>query len=411
MTIAAAPAPPSAPAGAPATATATGAGGTARPRRPHLHQVDVVRLLTFAAVIGVHSIAFTEPPANQAWAGVLMLLQFGREVFFALTGFVLVYSAGDRPLSAGTFWRRRFPLIAVPYLAWSGIYTLFHIFGPLHAHLTWTAILWDVATGNSEYHLYFLVVSMQLYLVFPLLLRFVRRTAQRPWPVLGVVGVLNTAWFAWLQYGHAPSNWIGQLWPRAYELLPTYAVYVLIGCYAAVHLDRVDRVMTERRRTMLWIAALAALVAEVVFWVQVGGRDPRVAAAVLQPAMALTSIAALIGLYLAGTAWTARGRPGAALMTRASDLSFAVYLAHPLVLELLLVTGLGNGVQKLPAVLATVLAMVGTAVGASLIAVVARESVWSLPLTGRPRRPRTGLSSADEALRGVTERSQAGFRA
>jgi peptidoglycan/LPS O-acetylase OafA/YrhL len=413
MTIAAAPAPPSAPAGAPAPAPveATPAGGTAKPRRPHLYQVDVVRLLTFAAVIGVHSIAFTEQPANQAWAGVLMLLQFGREVFFALTGFVLVYSAGDRPLNAWTFWRKRFPLIAVPYLAWSGIYTLFHMFGPARVHLTGQKVLWDLATGNSEYHLYFLLVSMQLYLVFPLVLRFVRRTAGRPWPVLAIVGALNTAWFAWLQYGHAPTNWVGQLWPRAYELLPTYAVYVLIGCYAALHLERVDRIMTVRRRTMIGIGAVCALIAELVFWAQVGGRDPRVAAAVLQPAMALTSIAALIALYLTGAAWVERGRPGMAFMTKASDLSFAVYLAHPLVLELLLYEGLGNGGQKVPAVLATALAMVGTAVGASLIAVVARETWWSLPLTGRPRRRPSGLSSADEALRGVTERSQAGFRA
>ena len=414
MTIAAAPAPPSAPADGLVTAAAPTLAAERKPRRPHLHQVDVVRLLTFAAVIGVHSIAFTEQPANQAWAGVLMLLQFGREVFFALTGFVLVYSAENRPLSARAFWRKRFPLIAVPYLAWSAIYAVFHMYGPLHAHLPWRTVLWQFATGNSEYHLYFLLVSLQLYLVFPLLLRFVRRTAQRPWPVLGVVGALNTAWFAWLQYGHAPSNWVGQLWPRAYELLPTYAVYVLIGCYAALHLERVDRIMTERRRTMLGIAAVAALVAELVFWAQVGGRDPRVAAAVLQPAMALTSIAALIGLYLAGTAWCARGRPGAAFMTRASDLSFAVYLAHPLVLELLLSAGLGNDGQKVAAVLATGLAMAGTAVGSSLIAVVARESRFSLALTGRPRRGPSGLtgqSSADQPLRRVTEASQAGFRA
>jgi len=430
MTIAAAPAPPSAPADAPVPAPvpapAPPAGNSAGPRRPHLYQVDVVRLLTFAAVIGVHSIAFTEQPGNQAWAGVLMLLQFGREVFFALTGFVLVYSAGDRPLDARTFWRKRFPLIAVPYLAWSGIYTVFHAVGPDHLHQSWHSVLWDLATGNSEYHLYFLLVSMQLYLVFPLVLRFVRRTAERPWPVLAVVGALNTAWFAWLQYGHAPANWVGQLWPRAYELLPTYSVYVLIGCYAALHLDRVDRMMTERRRAMIGIGAGAALIAEMVFWAQVGGRDPRLAAAVLQPAMALTSIAALIGLYLAGTAWVARGRPGMGFMTKASDLSFAVYLAHPLVLELLLSAGLGNGRQKVPAMLATALAMVGTAVGASLIAVVARETVWSLPLTGRPRRRPSppaaplhpaapdrpgGLRGADEALRGVTEGSQAGFRA
>ena len=63
------------------------------PRRAdHVWPVDVVRLSAFAAVIMVHSIAFTEQPDNSLAAGALMLLQFGREVFFALTAFVLVLS-------------------------------------------------------------------------------------------------------------------------------------------------------------------------------------------------------------------------------------------------------------------------------------------------------------------------------
>jgi peptidoglycan/LPS O-acetylase OafA/YrhL len=387
-------------------------------RRGHVHQVDIVRLLTFAAVIGVHAVAFTEPPASRAWAGVLMLLQFGREVFFALTGFVLVYSAGDRAIDARAFWRRRVPLIALPYLAWSAIYTAFHVLGPLHERLSWSTVAGDLATGNAEYHLYFLLVSLQLYLVFPLLLRFVRRTADRAWPVLGIVGAVNLAWLAWLQYGTAPAGWAGRLWPRAYELLPTYAVYVLIGAYAALHLDRIGPVVARRRRALFAVAAGAAAVAEAVFWIQAGGREPRVAAAVLQPAMALTSIAALIVLYLAGTGWVARGRPGTGFVARASDLSFAVYLAHPLVLEVLLRLGLGNDGQRLPAPLATALAMVGTAAGAAVLAAVARRSRWSLALTGRPR-PATPPASAEaapgrrspyELRRGVTEGSQVGSR-
>ena len=406
MTIVAAPAAEP----APGPGTAAGAGA----RRGHVHQVDVVRLLTFAAVIGVHAIAFTEPPSSRAWAGVLMLLQFGREVFFALTGFVLVYSARGRPLVARAFWRKRFPVIVAPYLAWSAIYTAFHVWGgPAHARLSWPTVLWDFASGNAEYHLYFLLVSMQLYLVFPLLLRFVRRTEARAWPVLGVVGALNVAWLAWLQYGHGPAGWAGHLWPRAYELLPTYSVYVLSGAYAALHVDRIEQLVAEHRRRLLAVAAGAAVVAEVAFWAQVGGRDPRLAAAVLQPAMVLTSIAALIGLYLAGTAWVDRGRPGAGLVARASDLSFAVYLAHPLVLEVLLRLGLGNDGQRLPAPFATALAVLGTAAGAAAIAVVARRSRWSLPLTGRPRprprpRPAPHQSSADESVRAVTESSQVG---
>jgi peptidoglycan/LPS O-acetylase OafA/YrhL len=123
--------------------------------------------------------------------------------------------------------------------------------------------------------------------------------------------------------------------------------------------------------------------------------------------MVLTSIAALIGLYLAGTAWADRGRPGAGLVARASDLSFAVYLAHPLVLEVLLRLGLGNDGQRMPAILATGLAVFGTTAGAAAIAVVARRSRWSLPLTGRPRpRPAPHQSSADESVRAVTESSQ-----
>src|SRR5947209_5962005 len=160
MTIVA-PAPTLTVASAPVPAPEAGARG-------HLHEIDIVRLLTFAAVIGVHAVAFTESPANRAWAGVLMLLQFGREVFFALTGFVLVYAARGRTLSARAFWRKRFPFIAIPYLAWSGIYLAFHFWTlPLHGRLSWSTVLWDFATGNSEYHLYFLLVSMQLYLVFP----------------------------------------------------------------------------------------------------------------------------------------------------------------------------------------------------------------------------------------------------
>ena len=72
-------------------------------------------------------------------------------------------------------------------------------------------------------------------------------------------------------------------------------------------------------------------------------------------------------------------------MTRASDLSFAVYLAHPLVLEVLLRLGLGNDGQRLPAPVATGLAVIGTAAGAAVVAAVARRSRWSLALTGRPR--------------------------
>jgi peptidoglycan/LPS O-acetylase OafA/YrhL len=74
----------------------------------------------------------------------------------------------------------------------------------------------------------------------------------------------------------------------------------------------------------------------------------------------------------------------------ASEISFGVYLAHPLVLDLLLRNGLGNGAQVVPAPLATVLAVVGALLGASLLTAAAARTPLSRLLTGRRRRSRPG---------------------
>ena len=353
--------------------------------RKHLDQIDVVRLLTFLAVIGVHSVDFTQSMSSVGAAAVIMLLQFGREVFFALSGFVLVYSALHRPQGTGAFLRRRMLLLAVPYVAWSLLYELYGVVTSERQGVTASRLLLDLVNGGAEYHLYFLLVTMQLYLVFPLLLRFVRRTAARAPLVLAVALAVNAVWLGILQYVAAPSGWGAFFWQRGYELLPTYGAYVLVGCYAALHLDRLQAFVDRCRRPLLAWAFVAAAVGEVVFLVQLHGRAPRVAGAVLQPAMLLVSFAAMVITYVIGSTWAAGRRRGARAMKEASDLSFGVYLAHPLVLDLLLTHGLAAGSSTLAAPVAAALAITGTVVGATAIAWVARRSALSLALTGRPR--------------------------
>jgi peptidoglycan/LPS O-acetylase OafA/YrhL len=364
------------------------------PTTGHLDQVDLLRLLTFSAVIAVHAIDFTQPDTSRAAAGTLMLLQFGRAVFFSLTGFVLVHSTRGRPVVAPSFWRRRFPYVLVPYLVWTVVYYLFGELTSSSPSLSWGALGGHLLGGDAQYHLYFLLVTMQLYLVFPLLVRFVRATTSGAWSVLAVVGVLDVAWLALLQYEPAPGGWAGQLWARSYELLPTYAVYVLIGCYAAVHLDAVTDFVARHRRRLLVAGLAAAAAAEAVYVVQLRHDPPRVAAGVLQPAMLLDSLGALLVLVVVCDRWAAGRRSGRRTVERASDVSFGVYLVHPLVLSLLLMSGLRLDGQRVPAAAATVLAIAGTAVGASVFSLLARRTPLSLALTGRPRRRVAVVSSA-----------------
>lgn len=365
-------------------------GGGATPIRAsaHLWQVDVVRLLTFSAVIAVHVLAFTEQPDNRAVAGSMMLLQFGRELFFALTGFVLVYSTRRRPFEIRSFWRKRVLYVAVPYVAWTLIYYGYAVLGASHLQAAPHVLLWDLLYGSAEYHLYFLLVTLQLYMVFPLLRRFVVRTADRAAPILAAVTFVNLTVMALLAYLPEPTSgptlWLFQ---HSYELLPTYTMYVLAGCYAAVHLDRIQAFVERRARRLMWVAGLGAGLALLCYAVQLPFMAPRIADQVVQPAMVFSCIAAGIATYVLGSKWAHGPRRHQRAIEVLSDASFGIYLAHPIVLQFLLDHGgFGNQGQTVAPVTATVLGYVITAVGATAIALAARRTPLSLALSGRPWR-------------------------
>jgi peptidoglycan/LPS O-acetylase OafA/YrhL len=316
-------------------------------------------------------------------------MQFGREVFFSLTAFVLVYSmtkneATKRRASSGRFWGRRMLYVAVPYVVWSGIYYAYAVLGPQHLPPSLSGFGWDLLYGDAMYHLYFLLVTLQLYLVFPLLLHFVRKTASHWKPILAAVGIANLAWLAVLQWAPAPSGWGGWVFAHAYELLPSYMVYILAGCYGAIHLPKLQATFQQRWRPLLGLASVCAVAALAAYSIQLLWMAPRSADSVLQPAMLLSCVAAAIVLYVVGSRWAAGPGRQKALVATLSDASFGVYLAHPLVLQVLLDHGLGNNGQRVAPVLATLIGFLGAVAGGVVISLAARRTPISLALTGRP---------------------------
>jgi len=130
----------------------------------------------------------------------------------------------------------------------------------------------------------------------------------------------------------------------------------------------------------------------IAYVAQLGIRAPRDAAAVLQPAMLPTSAGAAILLYLAGTHWAEGPRRHASTVRVASDISFGVYLAHPIILTVLLEHGLGS----LPSPLATLLGFFVPLAGAAALTLAARRTPLSLLLAGR--RQQAGPAAAPTAV-------------
>ncbi|WP_154759979.1 acyltransferase [Amycolatopsis pithecellobii] len=357
--------------------------------KEHLYYVDLVRVLTVGLVIGTHVLALA-PVAPSVLDGALgMIFHVSREVFFLLTAFVLTYST-RKTVRWPAFWRRRYLFVAVPYLMWTVLY-FFADGGPYLGQV----FVQQLLTGTARYHLYFLLVSMQIYLVFPLL-RMLLRAARRWHGALLVLAVVFQLIFA----SAVQHQWdLGPLsgWLRAPDaLLPSYAGYVLVGSIAAWHRDAL--VGWTRRQVRLVFGGAAGVVALAIggYLGQVrGGQPPLQAGMVFQPVIVVESLAIAWAFLATGLIWAERGRFGARLVMSTSDASFGVYLLHPLVLQGILLgataSGLAGLAQTAPdalvlAVLVLVLLPLTYLVSGLLTAAVRRTPV-SLALTGRARAP------------------------
>lgn len=362
----------------------------AKKRRGHVHEIDVVRVLTFACVIGVHTVANVNA-SDLVWPNaLLMMLHFTRSAFFALTGFVLTYQYLGRAVKVGNFWRRRLTLVGVPYITWSVLYTALdqvdHPAASVGAFLQ--KLLFNLGVGDAWYHLYFLLVSMQIYLLFPLIQWLIEKTRGHHVALLVASAVLQFGVLGAIRYGDPGPGWASHIVTYSDTIFVSYQFYVLAGCVAATRLEELRAWIPLHRRGIALTVLGVAVLTEGFFAVEVAtGMPPERAATVLQPAMFPWSIVATAGLLALGVLWSrshaADSRQARGLRT-ASDRSFGVFLVHPAVLWVLLWLVGDRLVDALTGPGATVVAYLVVIAGAIGFTELARHTPVSMPLTGRP---------------------------
>jgi poly(3-hydroxybutyrate) depolymerase/surface polysaccharide O-acyltransferase-like enzyme len=390
-----------------------------------------MRVLTVGGVIAVHVVTGTNKPTSVPAGAATILLHVNREVFVLITALVLTYAYAARahwPLRG--FWARRYWLVGVPYVAWTVVYFLAD--GPTSGPLQAVRQLgMDLVTGNARYHLYFLLVTMQLYLVFPLLLVFVRSTRRYHLPILVASLAVQLAFTTAIHERLHPGGPLGWWLDHPDALLPSYQLYVVAGAILALRIG--DLTAWVRRHgnlvMVLFAAGIVAGLASYVYDVSFRVLPPLVASEVFQPAVTVESMSVLLGLFGLGVWWAdhlptpgnphpataiSRGpRVGPSWLVRAvragSDASFGIYLAHPLVLQGLLavagITGLLSWTLQLPGRDTLAIGLLGAlplVIAITWPAVwLARRSPLSLPFAGRQAEhtPRSRPTLAAQGIR------------
>ncbi|WP_244881082.1 acyltransferase family protein [Tsukamurella pseudospumae] len=194
----------------------------AAPSKPKREQTaDLTRVTLFLLVVVAHCVTTINytPDVLRQTGLISAALHITRYGFVAVTLFVLVLSMRGRTMTALEFWRKRFGLIVGPFLVWTLVYSITdHLLiagDPFPSFGRWLGDLGrTMLTGDAKYQLYFLLISMQIYLFFPALSKLAKRLEGRPWTVLVTAAAIQLGCFAFYQYAPRPQ---GQPWETLFN--------------------------------------------------------------------------------------------------------------------------------------------------------------------------------------------------
>lgn len=318
---------------------------------------DFVRVVLFAGVVVAHSVSTidTTPDVIRSAQLTGTLLHVTRYGFVAVTLFVLMLSMRGKTMSPVQFWRKRFGLVLAPYLMWTLVYTVSdHLLnsGPFPgAGEFFRELGLAVIAGTGKYQLYFLLISMQIYLFFPVLSWIFTRTVRHPWLVLAGATAIQVLVFVTYQWLPRPGGAVwDQVYEHAWKTLPMYTLFVAIGGLMALHLDRVQAWLRAHVIPVVIACAIGTAVSITVYLSMTEpGYVPWQATTPWNPPLLLWLVSGVVLLWLLAMGWDAlrvSGRKvGARAVSYATVRAFGVFAVHPLILDILRRVGFTAGLD------------------------------------------------------------------
>ena len=147
--------------------------------KPHLDSIVYIRAVACAAVVAIHigALYLANPTPNLQLVALFSIVsRFAVPIFFFLSAFGIFYQLdSSKPFNFSNFYRRRARAVLLPYILWSAFYLIHDSYFfdfPLPDFYSTCEIF---ACGLAKFHLYFLVILCNFYLLIPLWLFIVPR--------------------------------------------------------------------------------------------------------------------------------------------------------------------------------------------------------------------------------------------
>ena len=149
-------------------------------KEKRIAELDYARVVLMLSVIAIHvtsSYIFSE--SRISLFGMNLAYLINQAARCSVPGFIILSGAslgmGKTEYSIGSFYISRMKKIVLPYLIWYTVYFAYNSRGTAVSAWDFAVFFKGILKGSTAPHLYFIIVIVQLYILYPLLRRLVGR--------------------------------------------------------------------------------------------------------------------------------------------------------------------------------------------------------------------------------------------
>lgn len=332
--------------------------------KAYLFEIHFLRAFACLAVVAVHVSATNAGMNNDTFDGFSYFLnqigRFGTPIFAVISGFLLFFQVRNKGFQMGKYLKSRFAKVIIPFILWSVAYRyMLYIYNgqgignPLEE-------ISGFLQGKAFYHLYFISIVVQFYLVFPLLQKLFR--TQTTILIFLFVSFL----ISYNLYGLQPpfDGPVGEF-IASKAFMPIWIFYFAFGAFLAYYWEGI-RNYALKRPMMMSLLALAVAAGAIIEYNMKGYISNRGLSMLAN--IPLLSIA-IIGMYPLLSKLSVIRQP----LVLIGKYSMGIYLIHPMVLYLM--------ARHLPEVYWNFQFVAPMFIAVMLICVVAIRLITFIPLT------------------------------
>ncbi len=304
----------------------------------------IAKGIAVLAVVAVHALAiypdtiYTTSDYRLIFIFLNQLSRFSVPLFLAVSGFGLARKYQHKKVENKHFIWTRIAKLLPQYLLWSAI-----LFGVLYFGSTWgiegeSKFFARLLHGNADYHLYFVPLIFQFYLLFSVILSKIKNRKQLA-VLVAASGILQISWFILLRYvteTKVPgiSSLIND--QLQYRQTISWFFYFLLGIFLAqFNLDKVRAIKTTGLGILLvTVLGLAWSVNDSFSLVEQTGRIVYATSFVRLPVF-IYATGVIVATIIYGPIFLDFKTGLRRIMMVVGKYSYVIYLSHTLFLRIL----------------------------------------------------------------------------